>query len=69
MAASQLLSKIDNYVRAEMNKGEEMSFALNEYSEEDLFMLRDYFVNSHLLDGYIEVIEDKPLISIKIKRI
>ncbi len=55
MAASQLLTKIDNYVRAEMNKGEEMSFARNEYSEEDLIMLRDYFVNSHLLDGYIDL--------------
>lgn len=55
---SNLVNQIFNYVIHTMKSGDTKTYSRSEYSEEDLYLIRDLFVNSGELSHMIEVLED-----------
>lgn len=68
-AMSNLSKDIHDQVIHSMQKGECKTYTVAEYGALDIYLIRDLFVESDHLNGYIQVIEDKFLVSITIMRL
>ena len=66
---SNLSTKIYNKVVNTMQSGDTKTYSRSEYSEEDLYLIRDLFVNSGELSSTIEVVEDVFLERITIRHL
>ena len=66
---SNLSTKIYNNVVNTMQSGDTKTDSRSEYSEEDLYLIRDLFVNSGELSSTIEVVEDVFLERITIRHL
>lgn len=66
---SNLSTVIHNDVIQNMKRGEQKTFSNTQYSESDMFTIRDLFINSGHLTGYIKVLNENFLVSITIERL
>lgn len=68
-AMSNLSTVIYNDVINNMKRGEQKTFSNSQYSELDMFTIRDLFINSGYLTRYIKLLNDNFLVSITIERL